>query len=119
MIALKVKDQDVYFANKVKVAKSFFERLLGLMFKSDLGEYDGLLIKSCNSIHTFFMKFPIHVIFLNYDYKIISINHSINPWRMTKMHFGASQVLELDARKEWKGLESLREGDYLEEVCIN
>ena len=35
------------------------------MFKKKMGEFDALLIKPCNSIHTFFMRYPIDVLFLD------------------------------------------------------
>ena len=50
--------------SKVKLANNIYDRLLGLMFKKQLNNFDGLLIKPCNSIHTFFMKMNIDVIFL-------------------------------------------------------
>ena len=45
---------------EIKIAKSFKDRLFGLMFKKNIT--CGLLFKNCNAIHTFFMKDEIDVI---------------------------------------------------------
>ena len=75
---------------KVKVAKSFKDRLIGLMFAKSLGEYNGLLISPCRSIHTFFMRMSIDVIFLDKNYKIIKIIRRMKPWRVTGIYFRAA-----------------------------
>lgn len=118
LLSLQLKNSDQVNI-KVKVAFEFLDRLVGLMFKKEVKNADGLLIKSCNSIHTFFMKFPIHVIFLDKNYRIVKIIYSMGPWRMTLPYLKASQVLELDARRNWEILKDLKKGDELEEVCIN
>ena len=65
MIKLICKEKETILGEKVLVASTFFERLKGLMFDRSLGrEYDGMLIKHCNSIHTFFMNYKIDVLFL-------------------------------------------------------
>ena len=51
------------------IAKSFFQRLSGLMSKTNI-DY-GMLFKKCNSIHTFFMKEDIDIIGLNEKNKVI------------------------------------------------
>ncbi len=91
----RVNDQII--SEKVKVAETFFSRLVGLMFKSNMNGYDSLLIKKCNSIHTFFMRFSIDAVFLNSDFEIVKIYRFMKPWRMTRMVFKATQVLELKA----------------------
>lgn len=93
------KENGEIVASKVKVAKSFEDRLIGLMFKSPLVEFDSLLILKCNSIHTCFMKYPLDIIFLDKDYKIKKIYRNLKPWRMTRLVLGACQVLEMEAGK--------------------
>ena len=99
----------------IHLAESFFSRLKGLMFKGRI-RGDGLLIRPCNSIHTFFMKFNLDVVFLSRDFKVVKIIRRMPPWRMSKVYFNAFQVLELKAGTL---TDKLVEGDYLEEVCLN
>lgn len=56
---------------KIKVvnARSFFKRLMGLMFKKNINY--GMLFKHTNSVHTFFMKENIDIIGLNNHNEII------------------------------------------------
>ena len=102
--------------NKLNIAESFFERLKGFMFKPKIEEDEGLLIKGCNSIHMFFMKFPIDVIFLKttsktcnksgssvigkskYIYKVVRIIENIKPWRISPYVSAADSVLEIKSR---------------------
>ena len=116
MAKIVIVEKDIQIASKIKIASSFFDRLIGLMFKKKMKDYDALLIKRCNSIHTFFMLFAIDVIFLNRHYEVVKIIRSMKPWRMTLLYFKASQVLELDAGTIDH---NLKVGDRLEVVCIN
>lgn len=51
-------------AEKVKMADRFWLRLRGLAFYPEFpGGTGALILKPCNSVHTFFMRFPIDVIF--------------------------------------------------------
>lgn len=103
-------------AKKVKVASGFFDRLLGLMFKKEMNDYDCLKITPCNSIHTMFMRFPIDVIFSDKDGKVVKVIRNIKPWRMTKIYFSASVVYEFNAGTID---EQLDESQTLEEVCLS
>ncbi len=115
---LVVKNKNIELVKNIKIAEGFLDRLIGLMGKSKI-EGGGLLIKSCNSVHTCFMRFPIHVIFLSSDYKVVKVIKSMKPWRFTRMYLKATQVLELDARLDFPSIENLEVGDDLEGICIN
>lgn len=82
-------------ANKVEIAKGIFKRLKGLLGRDSIAKGFALLIYPCNSIHTFAMKFPIDVIFLDRNHKVIAIKKSLKPNRLTKIYLKASSVLEL------------------------
>lgn len=62
---------------KVIVAKSFKDKLLGLMYKKNINY--GILLKNCKSIHTFFMLEPIDVLLLDKENKILSIKRNVFP----------------------------------------
>lgn len=84
-------------ANKVLHANNFFSRLKGLMFVEKIYDGDGMLIEPCNSIHTFFMKFSLDVVFLDKHNKVVQIRRGMKPWRMTSLIFKAVKTLELPA----------------------
>ncbi len=110
------KTESLEISNDVKVADGFFDRLIGLMFKKEMNGFSALWIKPCNSIHTCFMRYDIDVLFLDKNNKIVKIFRSMRPWRMTRLYFTVSSVLEL---KGGTLNENVKEGDQLEVVCIN
>ena len=64
-----------------EIAESVLERMRGLIGRAGLEPGKGMLIAKCNCIHTFFMRFPIDVTFLDRDGKIVRTVRNIRPWR--------------------------------------
>ena len=79
--------------NAIKIADTFFKKLIGLMFKRDFSYH--LLLKNCSSIHTFFMFFPIDCIYLDKNYTIIAIHKNIRPWRIIIGPQRTKSIIEL------------------------
>jgi uncharacterized membrane protein (UPF0127 family) len=96
-----MKYQDLFingqkaFVN-VYIADAFWARLQGWLGKDTPGE-DGLLILPCNSVHTFFMKFPIDVVFVNFKNQVIVSSENVPPNRIIWPVKDAKGVLELPA----------------------
>ena len=103
-------------ASRMREASNFSERLMGLMFSSELPDCDGLLLNPCRSIHTFFMLYPIDVLFLDQDFRVVKTMYELSPWRMTWIYFRATQVLEMKAGSMPRGIER---GEKLEVTCIS
>lgn len=76
------------------VADTFLKRLLGLIPKETLKPEEGLIFYHAPSIHMFFMKFPIDVLFLNKNMKIVKICRRLMPWKLANC-FGSSVTIEL------------------------
>ena len=112
----QAKVGEIILGSRIKVATNFFSRLRGLMFVKSLTADDGLLIRSCNSIHTCFMRFNIDVLFLNNDLEIVKIRRDMRPWRMTLIYWSATQVLELPAGRLGQ---EIKTGNKVEIRCIN
>lgn len=66
------------------------------MGRRELPEGSGILITPCSSIHMFFMRFPIDVIFLDRDNAVVKVVHRIKPWRVA-IGGGGKKALELPA----------------------
>ncbi|MFB3918934.1 hypothetical protein BU251_00075 [Candidatus Velamenicoccus archaeovorus] len=90
-----VQESGKMLADKITIADSFGARAKGLLGKIGLEDGRGLLIRPCSSIHMFFMKFPIDVLFLAKDGRIIKIVKGLKPWRLSGCWFGCHMVLEL------------------------
>jgi hypothetical protein len=96
---LIVYDEDKNIvAEKIVVADNFLDRLKGLMFVDNLESGSGLLLKNCNSVHTFFMLIPIHLVFLDEDNRVVKIKKNNKPNRVILPIQKAQSVLELSAK---------------------
>lgn len=84
-------------AGHVREARSFTERLVGLMFRPSLPWGHGLLIRPCNAIHTLFMRFPIDAVYLGPEGRVLRVDRRVKPWRVARPCPGAAAVLELPA----------------------
>ncbi|MCE9666270.1 DUF192 domain-containing protein [Myxococcus stipitatus] len=84
-------------ADQAERATTFARRFKGLMGVTQLAVGQGLHIQPCNSIHTFFMRIPIDVAFLDAQGRIVKQMLALPPWRTTSVYFQARSVLELPA----------------------
>ena len=84
-------------SNSVAVADSLLKRMKGLLGKKEMLNGEALWIKPCISIHTFFMKFPIDVVFLNKKNRVIATISNLQPNRIARFYLQAISVLELPA----------------------
>ena len=71
-----------------------WERMKGLLGSKELQETEALLIKPCSSVHTFAMRYPIDLAFLNKEWIVVKTVNALKPWRMSACP-DASMVLEL------------------------
>lgn len=101
------KDSGTMLLNSVTVADSFWTRFLGLMGTPGLERGSGLLLKNVRSIHTCFMRYPIHVLYLDSGYRIIA-DETLAPWRCGRWHPKARHVLEIGVNDTMKFYQGMR-----------
>lgn len=82
-------------AENAMVAEGFLARLIGLLNKQGLEPGQGLVLKPCNSIHTFFMRFSIDVVFVDKENRVIKAIPNLNPFQLTYIYFRAKLAIEL------------------------
>ena len=82
-------------ADNVTVADSLFTRMKGLLGKADIKTGEALWIRPCTSIQTFFMRFPIDVVFLNKRKQVVAFKRNVQPNRLTPIYLSAVSVLKL------------------------
>ena len=78
------------------VAATPFARMRGLLGRRSLPSGEGILLRPAASVHTFFMRFAIDVVFLDDELHVVAIASHLRPWR-TAARRGAKAVLELPA----------------------
>lgn len=78
-------------------AASYWERLVGLIGRTHLPPDEGFVIEPCGSIHTFFMRMPIDVLFLDAQGAVLRTVANVRPWRAYVGCAKARSVVELAA----------------------
>ncbi len=87
--------RDTVLGDKIEVAETSLSRIIGLLGKSGLGVGAGLLIYPSQSIHTVAMRFPIDVIFVDRNWRVVHLRPQMVPYRLTGLHWRARCVIEL------------------------
>jgi hypothetical protein len=91
----------VYKADKIILpavlrTQTWLERARGLLGRGEHVASKGLIIAPCNSVHSFFMGYRLDLVYLDANFTIIKICHSLKIWRFSSA-WGAKMVLELKA----------------------
>ena len=92
-------------------ADRLLSRMVGLLTTSLLSEEQALWIDPCNSIHTFFMRFPIDVVFVAGDLKVKKVYENVKPWRFIFPVWGACSTIEMPVGAVHRG--RIEVGDQL------
>ena len=80
----------------MEVADSAVQRNKGLLGRDRLSSGEGLWIIPCEAVHTFWMRFPIDLVYLDRKKRIRKLSSDVQPWRMSAC-LRAHSVLELPA----------------------
>lgn len=100
---LRLLDEETgnVLAEKIETADSFWSRLRGLMFRREFEKGEALLFGFSKPkkfrIHTFFVFFPIDLIYLNEEFEVLEIEEGLPPWRVYNPSVEASYLVELPA----------------------
>ena len=81
---------------RCEVPRNSLARMRGLLGRSGLEPGTGMLIDAAPSVHMFFMRFPIDVVFLDRERKVVGVRHELRPWRVAGAR-RAVAALELPA----------------------
>ena len=81
-------------ATCMEVADSAAKRNKGLLGRDGLANGEGLWIRPCEAIHTFWMRFPIDLVYLDRKMHIRKLVSAVPPWRLSACLM-AHSVIEL------------------------
>jgi len=81
---------------RCEVAESALARMRGLLGRTGLDPGAGMLINPAPSVMTFFMRFPIDVVFIDRDRKVVGVRHRLRAWRVAGARHAVA-ALELPA----------------------
>lgn len=92
--ALRNRRSGFQLAETVEPAFDSRTRNKGLLGRDGLPDGSALILAPCSSIHTWFMRFPIDVLFVDRAGVITKVRTALRPWRMSAA-WGAHAVVEL------------------------
>jgi uncharacterized protein len=97
-LSIRITNQtrDTVLATAADAADTSAKRRTGLLKHQSLEPGAGLWISPCESVHTFFMKFAIDLVYLDKQKKVRKVRHAVPPWRLSACLM-AHSVLELPA----------------------
>lgn len=87
--------RQTWLATTVRSADGFLTRLIGLLARRRLGAEEALWLVPCWAVHTIGMRFPIDVLFLDREGKVVTVLEGLRPWRLSPIVVRAHGVLEL------------------------
>ncbi len=89
-------DTGTVISHNMEWARSQAELTRGLLGRSEYPEGNALLLERCSSIHMFFMKFAIDVLFVDPELRVLKVVEVLKPWRMAAC-LKAHSTIELPA----------------------
>ena len=89
------RTRDILLGERVRTARTFLSRLVGLLGSAAIAEGEGLWIVPCRSVHTLGMRYPIDVAFLDPRGVVVGIREGLPPNRVGRVFRDARGALEL------------------------
>jgi uncharacterized protein len=88
--------RNTQIADRAEVAGTGVKRSRGLLGRKGLEPGEGMWIIPCEAVHTFFMQFPIDLIYLDRKHRIKKVRSNVVPWRFSAC-LSAHSIVELPA----------------------
>jgi len=86
--------RDTQLGSRVQLAGDGSSRRKGLLGRECLADGEGLWIVPCEAVHTFWMRFPIDLIYLDREHRVVKTRSNVPAWRLSGC-LRAHSVLEL------------------------
>ena len=95
MLSILNTSKNTVIAQNGVTADTFLSRMTGLLNKKSLPKGEALVITRCKSIHMFFMRFPIDVIFVDKNDHVVGLVQRIKPFQMSPVFFKSQYAIEV------------------------
>lgn len=92
MLTLKNLTNEITISDQASVATTIFDRMFGLLNPKS-PKY--LIIRTHFGIHTFFMKYPIDVMLLDKNNRVVQLRENLPPFRLFFYNPQYSTVVEM------------------------
>jgi uncharacterized protein len=93
------RTREAYLATRLRIAETHWSRFRGLMCTNSSSFFKGcgVWLVPSRGVHTFAMRFPIDVLYLNREKMVVHLEKNLKPWRLAPVQMNAVSVLELPA----------------------
>lgn len=91
------RTRSIQLARSVEFAFSIKARVIGLLGRDSLEPERALWIRPCNSVHSWFMRFAIDVVFVDRQLRVKKVVSTMRPWQIVFPVWGAHSCFELAA----------------------
>lgn len=108
--------RQVEIAGRIEIADKGERRRKGLLGRSELAAGEGLWIVPCEAVHTFGMRFPIDLVYLDRKNRVVKTRSHVEPGRLSAC-LSAHSVVELPS-----GIvrsKAIERGDLLELMRVS
>lgn len=96
-LAVRNETRRLLLGSRVLWANRMLSRMRGFLFRPEPADGEGILLSPCRGVHMLGMKFPLDVLFISRDGRVVSAFPELEPGRRTPMQKGAHHALELPA----------------------
>jgi len=95
-VVLRSEDDGRVLSERCVLADTLWRRVRGLIGRGELEPGEGIVLRPSWSVHTFFLRRPIDVVFVDADQIVLKVVPGLRPWRWSTCH-EARDVIELRA----------------------
>jgi uncharacterized membrane protein (UPF0127 family) len=95
-VFIRNRTRDTVLGQEIELADNSAKRRTGLLKHTSLPPGHGLWIVPCESVHTFFMKFAIDLVYVDRKNRVRKVRHAVPAWRMSAC-LTAHSIIELPA----------------------
>jgi uncharacterized membrane protein (UPF0127 family) len=89
------RDNGAILGEAIEVAWTAVQKAKGLLGRECLEDGQGLLFRPAASLHTFFMQFPIDIIYTDKDGKVLKLASAVRPFKLVAAPWRSHIALEL------------------------
>ncbi len=93
---LLIERTQKWLATRLEMAFDSATRKKGLLGRDSLADDVGLVIAPSQAVHTFGMRFPIDIVAVGRDGRVVKVREAVKPRRMV-FSFSAFAIVELPA----------------------
>jgi uncharacterized protein len=97
MIRVLNQTRGTVLGTRVRMADDLPARLRGFLWRPAPPAGEGILLSPCRAVHMYGVRFPLDVVFISEDGRVVATYRDLAPWRRSKVHGSALHALELPA----------------------